>query len=119
MGGEGIHHPQKKQRTAKKAPTKKLETNKAALDHPRRKMTLIERRLRSLEEQARRASRKICGLQFQLRGRIESNAAQSLGTCPAIHRGRRNRLVKGTQRRKRRNLREKIRRILVAGTEVV
>src|SRR5882757_5805456 len=82
-------------------------------------MTLIKRRLRSLEEQARRAGRKIRGLQLQLRGRIESDAAQSLGTCPAIHRGRRNRLVKGTQRRRRWNLRQKLGRIFVAGTEFV
>src|SRR3981189_1111076 len=82
-------------------------------------MTLIKRRLRSLEEQARRARGKVCGFQFQLRGRIESDAAQSLRTCPAIHRGRRNGLVKGTQRRRRWNLREKFRRILVAGSELV
>src|SRR5712672_4734246 len=82
-------------------------------------MTLIKRCLRRLEEQSRRASRKICRFQCQLRGRIESDAAQSLGTCPPIHRGRCNRLVKGTQRRRRWNLREKFRRILVAGSELV
>src|SRR6267154_2032714 len=82
-------------------------------------MTLIERRLRGLEEQARRAGRKICGLQLQLRGRIESDAAQSLGTCPPIHRGRRNGLVKGTQRRRRWNLRQKLGRIFVAGSKLV
>src|SRR5260370_36261675 len=112
-----MRRTQTKTRSGGKWARKKVRTKQGSIANTRRKMTLIERRLSGLEEQARRAGRKICGLQLQLRGRIESDAAQSLGTCPPIHRGRRNGLVKGTQRRRRWNLRQKLRRIFVARAE--
>src|SRR5713226_6476470 len=80
-------------------------------------MALIEGRLRGFEKQPRRTSRKIGGSQLEFGGSIERDGTQGLRARPPLHHARGNRLVEGPKRRRRRNHRQKLRRIIITGAK--
>src|SRR5260370_31861220 len=78
-------------------------------------MTLIESGLRGFEKDARRRGREICVFQLLLGGGIKRDGAKRLRASPAVLRSNRDRLIKRTKRRRRRNFFQKLRGIFFAG----
>ena len=89
----------------------------APIVHARGEMALIESGLRGFDQKSRRIGGGEGGLEFEFGGSVEANRAEGLGAIPAISNAGGNRLVEGTQQRRRGNLREDISEIFFTGAK--